>query len=284
MVTRGVFLFIQVRSLSHIYAPAGSDPVHALDGITFSVEHGEYIAIVGANGSGKTTLARHLNGLLLPSDGEVLVNGLKTTDESATRSIRSAVGMVFQSPDDQLVATIVREDVAFGPENLGVAEDKLPGIVEESLKRVGMWEERLRPPHQLSAGQKQRVALAGILAMSPRCLVLDEATAMLDPVGSQEVLSIVDDLHREGMTVIAVTHKMDEAVRADRILVMHAGRLEADGKPKEIFSHPDLNRWKLKRPAASILAEHLRRRLPDFADDIFDLQSLVSAISQRQPV
>ena len=221
-------MFIQVRALCHVYSAAGSDPIRALNDITFSMEQGEYIAIIGANGSGKTTLARHLNGLLLPSEGEIMVNGLNTTDESSIRKIRSTVGMVFQSPDDQIVATIVREDVAFGPENLGVAEDELAGIVEASLKRVGMWEERLRPPHQLSAGQKQRVALAGILAMSPSCLVLDEATAMLDPVGTQEVLAIVDTLHHEGMTVIAVTHKMDEAVRADRILVMHEGSLVAD--------------------------------------------------------
>lgn len=189
--------------------------------------------------------------------------------------------MVFQSPDDQLVATIVREDVAFGPENLGLAEEELAGIVEKSLKRVGMWEERLRPPHQLSAGQKQRVALAGVLAMSPRCLVLDEATAMLDPVGANEVLSIVDTLHNEGMTVIAVTHKMEEAARADRIVVMECGHLVADGKPKDIFSHPDLSRWKLKPPAAAILAEKLRTRLQDFPVDIIDTNALVSAVAER---
>ncbi len=276
-------MFIQVRAVSHVYSVPGSGPVRALNDITFSIEKGEYIAVIGANGSGKTTLARHLNGLLLPSEGEVTVNGLNTTDESYIREIRSTVGMVFQSPDDQLVATIVREDVAFGPENLGVAEDKLAGIVEVSLKRVGMWEERLRPPHQLSAGQKQRVALAGVMAMNPRCLVLDEATAMLDPVGTQEVLAIVDTLHREGMTVVAVTHKMDEAVRADRILVMHEGRLAADGTPKEIFSNPGLTSWRLRQPAAAILAEKLKSHLPELTEGILDAESLVSAILRRKP-
>jgi energy-coupling factor transporter ATPase len=275
--------FIQVRGVSHVYRTPGGDPVHALKGISFTVEKGEYVAIIGANGSGKTTMARHLNGLLLPSDGEVIINGVSTSSEEDIRDIRSTVGMVFQSPDDQLVATIVREDVAFGPENLGVEEESLEELVEGSLKQVGMWEERFRPPHQLSAGQKQRAALAGVLAMKPRCLVLDEATAMLDPAGARKVLSIIEKLHKEGMTVIAVTHKMEEAAKADRILVLNEGTLVAGGEPAEIFDHPDLGRWKLKKPMAAALADRLRYRFPDLEKDILDAEGLVSAILKRQP-
>ena len=275
-------MFIKVRGLTHDYPGTANNPTRALEDVSFSIEQGEYIAIIGPNGSGKTTLARHLNGLLLPSEGKVTVDGMDTTDESAIRKIRASVGMVFQSPDDQLVATIVREDVAFGPENLGVAEEDLAGLVESSLKRVGMWEERLRPPHQLSAGQKQRVALAGVLAMNPRCLVLDEVTAMLDAVGAKEVLAIIDTLHKQGMTIIAVTHKMEEAARADRIVVMEGGHLAADGKPKAIFYHPNLQRWRLKPPPAAILAERLRPHIPDLPDSIVNIDDLVSALGGQK--
>lgn len=253
--------------------------MQALRGVSFSVRQGEYVAVIGANGSGKTTLAKHLNGMLLPSEGEVTVDGFSTSDTDATRHIRSSVGMVFQSPDDQLVATIVREDVAFGPENLGIPEDELPGIVESSLKRVNMWDERLRPPHQLSAGQKQRLALAGVLAMRPRCIVLDEVTSMLDPVGTKDVLAIVDELHREGMTVISVTHKMEEAARAGRIIVMHRGEIVADDTPAGIFGSHDLSRWHLSPPPAAALASRLRSRL-SIPDPVFTVDGLVSVLDR----
>ena len=275
-------MLIHVRNVSHVYEPAGGTSVRALDGVSFSIDRGEYIAVVGANGSGKTTLAKHLNGMLLPNAGEVVVDGRRTADPEASRQIRSTVGMVFQSPDDQLVATIVREDVAFGPENLGVPEEELPGLVEDSLKQVGMWEERFRPPHQLSAGQKQRVALAGVLAMRPRCIVLDEVTAMLDPVGAREVLRIVDNLHRNGMTVVSITHKMDEALRAERILVMHEGRVAADEPPAVLFARPDLSRWNLAHPPVVALAAGLRARLPGLQESILTAEELVSLLDKRR--
>jgi energy-coupling factor transporter ATPase len=242
------------------------------------VDQGEYVAVIGANGSGKTTLAKHLNGILLPSGGEIHVDGDMTSNPDAKSRIRSTVGMVFQSPDDQLVATIVREDVAFGPENLGVPEEELPGVVESALKRVGMWEERLRPPHQLSAGQKQRVALAGVLAIRPRSIVLDEATSMLDPVGAEGVLNIIDELHRDGMTVIAITHKMEEAARARRILVMHRGRIVADDRPAAVFQHSELQRWNLSPPPAAVLASRLRKQMPGLPEDLFTVEELVSGL------
>ena len=270
--------FLEVRNLHHAYALKNGDTVHALKGIDFTVESGEYIAVLGANGSGKTTLALHLNGILQPGDGTVTVDRWSTADPAAVREVRRRVGMVFQSPDDQLVATVVEEDVAFGPENLGVAEDRLAAVVRDALKQVGMWEHRLRPPHQLSAGQKQRVAIAGALAMNPRCLVLDEATSMLDPAGAREVIGIVEELHHAGMTVLTVTHKMQEAARADRVIVLSRGELVADGPPSRIFEHPDLARWNLRPPPVTILATRLRSHFPGLPAGLSDAAALASSL------
>jgi len=256
---------IDVRQLEHTYAPPGQPPVRALCGISLSIEAGDYVAIVGANGSGKTTLARHLNALLLPTAGDVCVNGRNTRDTEAVRAIRTEVGMVFQSPADQIVATVVREDVAFGPENIGVPSADLPHVVRRALERVEMWEARQRPPHMLSVGQQQRVAIAGVLAMDPLCLVLDEATAMLDPLGRSTVLDILDQLHRGGLTIVTITHSMSEAARAERIVALHDGQVILDGAPRSVFGRVDLPTLGLALPPVAELAQRLRHhgmRLP----------------------
>jgi len=226
---------MRVENLQHTFD--GARPVEALRGIDLTICEGEYVALVGANGSGKSTLARHLNALLLPSRGDVWIEGINTRDTTRLREIRHTVQMVFQQPDTQLVATIVEEDVAFGPENFGVAEAELPGRVRAALETVGLWAHRQRPPHLLSAGQKQRVAIAGALAVNPRVLVLDEATAMLDPAGREAVLDIVRHLHAGGTTIVAITHAMDEAAQADRIIVLAEGRVAMDGAPRQVFAH-----------------------------------------------
>jgi energy-coupling factor transporter ATPase len=236
------------------------------------------VALSGATGSGKTTRARHLNALLVPTAGDVWIDGLNTRDRSAVRAIRSLVGMVFQSPADQLVATVVEEDVAFGPENLGIAEDELPQRVRTALEQVGMWSLRHRPPHMLSAGQQQRVAIAGALAMAPRCLVLDEATAMLDPAGRRDVLRVIDALHRDGMTIVAITHHMEEAVGAERVIAMHQGKIALDGTPAQIFTAPGLAALGLVPPAAVELAQRLSRRWPTLPPGLLTAEALASAL------
>lgn len=228
---------IRIENLHHTYA--GTPPIEALRGIDLTIRAGEYVVIVGANGSGKSTLARHLNVLLVPTRGDVWVDRHNTRDAAARRAIRATVQMVFQHPDAQLVATVVEEDVAFGPENFGVPENELPERVRTALETVGMWAQRQRAPHLLSAGQKQRVALAGALAVRPRVLVLDEATAMLDPAGRAAVLTTLRALHQRGTTIIAITHEMDEATYADRVLVMDAGRIVMDGTPRQVFARAE---------------------------------------------
>lgn len=228
---------IRIENLYHTYA--GVQPVQALRGIDLVIREGEYVALVGANGSGKSTLARHLNALLKPSRGDVWIAGANTRDAARLREIRANVQMVFQQPDAQLVATVVEEDVAFGPENFSVAESELPGRVQSALDRVGMWAQRQRPPHLLSAGQKQRVAIAGALAVNPRVLVLDEATAMLDPAGRVAVLDIVCQLHRQGTTIVTITHAMDEAAQAGRVVALAEGRVAMDDTPRHVFGHAD---------------------------------------------
>ena len=225
---------IKIENLSLTY-PEAERP--ALDGISLEFARGSFTAVLGHNGSGKSTLAKCLNGILVPGEGRVLVNGMDTADEEKLLDIRRTVGMVFQNPDNQIVASVVEDDVAFAPENLGVPPTEIRARVDAALQCVGMYEFRLHAPHLLSGGQKQRVAIAGVIAMQPECIVLDEPTAMLDPIGRQEVLAAVEKLRQErGMTVILITHHMNECIGADRLIVMSQGKVIDDGTPKEVFS------------------------------------------------
>ncbi len=227
--------------------------------MTLRVEAGEFLAVVGGNGSGKSTLAKHLNALLLPTAGDVVVDGMNTKNHDAVWDIRRRVGMVFQNPDNQIVATVVEEDVAFGPENLGVPPQDIRSRVDGALQAVDLLEFRRQEPHLLSGGQKQRVAIAGILAMRPQCVVLDEATTMLDPQGRREVMDTIDRLLDDGITVLLITHAMDEALRCRRVVVMHAGRIALDGTPADVFSRvDDLERLRLTLPPIPRLAHRLR--------------------------
>ena len=238
------------------------------------------LAIVGHNGSGKSTLAKHLNALLLPTAGTVLVDGMDTRDEQNVLEIRRRVGLVFQNPDNQLVTTIVEEDVGFGPENLGVPTDEIWKRVEDGLKSVGMIEYRHHSPNKLSGGQKQRVAIAGVIAMEPKCIVLDEPTAMLDPDGRKEVLRTVRELrHRKHVTVILITHYMEEVIYADRIFVMDHGHIVMQGTPREIFSQVDtLKSYRLDVPQVTMLADELRKRGLDIPAGILKKEELVEAL------
>lgn len=251
------------------------------ENLNLQIHEGEFVAILGHNGSGKSTLAKLTNAILLPTGGKVLVDGMDTSDEDLKIKIRQTVGMVFQNPDNQIVATIVEEDVAFGPENLGVEPKEIRRRVDESLKAVGMYEFRKREPHRLSGGQKQRVAIAGIIAMLPRCIVLDEPTAMLDPRGRQEVMSTMLKLNREmGMTVVFITHFMDEAVQADRVVVMDDAKIIMDGKPKEVFKQVDrLEEIGLDVPQPTKLAQLLRQEGYDLPDDILDVDECIEKLS-----
>ncbi|GAA6393451.1 Energy-coupling factor transporter ATP-binding protein EcfA1 [uncultured Flavonifractor sp.] len=229
---------IKTEDLRFSYPAAeGVSPV-VLDGVDLAIKEGSFVAVLGHNGSGKSTLAKHMNAILLPSGGKVYVDGIDTTDEDRLLDVRRAVGMVFQNPDNQIVANVVEEDVAFAPENLGVPPEEIRKRVDEALKAVNMYEFREHAPHLLSGGQKQRIAIAGVIAMEPRCVVLDEPTAMLDPTGRADVLRTIKALNQErGVTVVLITHHMDEAAQADRLVVMSKGRVVADGVPKEVFSH-----------------------------------------------
>ena len=229
---------IETRDLRFSYPAAeGVTPV-VLDGVDLKIGAGSFVAVLGHNGSGKSTLAKHMNAILLPTGGAVYVDGMDTADDDLLLDIRRTVGMVFQNPDNQIVANVVEEDVAFAPENLGVPPEEIRRRVDDALKTVGMYEFREHAPHLLSGGQKQRVAIAGVLAMAPRCIVLDEPTAMLDPVGRREVMDTIKKLNRTaGVTVVLITHHMDEAAQADRLVVMSKGQVVADGTPKEVFSH-----------------------------------------------
>jgi len=256
-----------------------------LRGVSLAVYPGEHLAIIGPNGSGKSTLARHLNGLLRPTAGTVHVGGMDTRDPAHTRAIRRTVGMVFQHPESQMVATIVEEDVAFGPENLGVPHAELRRRVREALDIVGMWGARDRPPHLLSAGQKQRVAIAGVLAMQPACVVLDEATSMLDPRGRTEVAQVVAELRRRGTAIVSITHLMNESVAADRVIVLDRGSVHMAGTPREVFARPDLLRAiGMDVPVVAALADRLRVRFPAFPTGLLAVDELVDAVAARAPV
>ena len=271
---------IRIENLHHTYAPESKRPVLALRGVDLTIAAGEFVVILGHNGSGKSTLARHLNALLLPAVGDVWVRNWNTKDGGATRDIRRTVGMVFQHPDNQIVATIVEEDVAFGPENLGVPRAELLQRVDWSLTQVDMQRYRHRAPHLLSGGQKQRICIAGVLAMQPEVLVLDEATAMLDPLGRREVLEVAHRLNKEqGVTVIAVTHFMREAVAADRIVVMVDGQIALQGPPRAIFQQIEhLRALQLDAPHISALAIELHRRFPAFPPDLLTPEEVVAAV------
>jgi len=252
---------LQIKDLCHSYRNEMGDTMLALDHVNLNISQGEFVAVIGRNGSGKSTLAKHLNALLTPDSGECLVIGMDTRNSNFLWDIRQSVGMVFQNPDNQIVASLVEEDVAFGPENLGLHSKEIVQRVEAALKMVGMSDYRQHAPHLLSGGQKQRVAIAGVLAMKPRCLVLDEPTAMLDPVGRMEVLEAVCKLHREqGITVVFITHFMEEAVAAGRVVVMNEGKIILDGAPADVFSKVDLIRsLGLDVPIAADIAERLRQ-------------------------
>lgn len=272
---------IRVEDVSFAYE-AGGHSIPALQDVSFTVQAGEYLALIGANGSGKSTLARHLNGLLLPHEGQVWVNGWDTRDPRYRWDIRRTVGMVFQNPDSQLVATIVEEEVAFGPENLGLPREEIRRRVEDALSTVGLSGERGRNPQFLSAGQKQRLALAGMLALQPECIVLDEATAMLDPAGRAGVLEVLRTLRAQGRTVVLITHLMEEVTEADRVVVLEQGRLVMDASPAQVFRRADdLRRWGLALPSAAALAQALSQEVEGFPADLLTVEEVVEAVCGR---
>lgn len=253
----------------------------AIDGVSLDVKKGDFIAIIGANGSGKSTLAKHINAILYPSEGAVWVNGLNTSKEENLWEIRRSAGMVFQNPDNQIIATVVEEDVGFGPENLGVPTKEIWERVEKSLEAVGMLKYRDKSPNKLSGGQKQRVAIAGIMAMKPECIVLDEPTAMLDPDGRKEVISTILRLNKqENITVILITHHMDEVINADKVFVMEHGKIMMQGTPKEIFSRiPEIKRYRLDVPQVTELAYELKEAGLNIPDGILSVTELVEALT-----
>jgi len=254
--------FIELKDMSHVYYSGTKNEYRALDQINLSVRQGEFVAVIGTNGSGKSTLAKHLNAILLPSAGSCLIHGMDTREEDSLWQIRQEVGMVFQNPDNQIIAAVVEEDVAFGVENLGVEPAQIRIRVMEALRAVGMEHYRKFAPHLLSGGQKQRIAIAGALAMQTKCLVLDEPTAMLDPSGRREVLSTVKKLHEErGITVVYITHFMEEAVKADRVVVMEKGKICFEGTPATVFTQVErLEKLGLDVPLAAKVADRLRRK------------------------
>ena len=272
---------IQVRGLAHTYHAGTPEAVPALLGVDFDVRAGECVALVGGNGSGKSTLAKHLNALLLPTDGHVLVDGLDTRDADAVWEIRRRVGMIFEHPDDQLIAAVVEEDVAFGPENLGLPPAEIRTRVSAALRAVGLEALRRRAPHLLSGGQKQRVAIAGVLAMAPKCLVLDEATSMLDPEGQREVMDLVLRLCRgEGLALILVTHAMEEAALADRVVVLAGGRVALEGTPAEVFADEEILRTlRLEPPEIVRLRHALARDGVPLGGDILTVDQLVASLT-----
>lgn len=256
--------------------------VKVLKDINLDIKKGEFLVVLGHNGSGKSTLAKHINALVLPTEGTVYVNGYNTVDDKHIWDIRSSAGIVFQNPDNQLVATIVEEDVAFGPENLGLPPDEIRKRVDESLKKVGMYEYRRHAPHLLSGGQKQRVAIAGILAMEPKCIVFDEPTAMLDPKGRKSVMEIIHEINKKhGITVVLITHYMDEAVQGDRVVVIDDGKVIMNGTPKEVFSGVNkMNEVGLDVPQVTQIAYELQKEGIDISTKILNVDEMVDLLCQ----
>ena len=272
---------IHIEHISFTYPEEeGRETFAALDGVTLDIEAGSFVAVLGHNGSGKSTLAKHMNAVLLPTGGKVYVDGMDTWDEEVLLEIRRRVGMVFQNPDNQIVANVVEEDVAFGPENLGVPTEEIRRRVDAALKAVGMESFLLHAPHNLSGGQKQRIAIAGIIAMEPKCIVLDESTAMLDPIGRREVLDTVRRLNREkGITIVLITHHMNEAAMADRVVVMDDGHVVMDGKPREILTRmEDLRAIGLDVPHTVELLHGLREDGFDVPLDALTVEECADAV------
>lgn len=277
---------INVKNLIHKYMTyddsENTQEIKAIDDMSFSVEKGEFIAILGRNGSGKSSLAKHINGLLLPTEGAVYVKGMDTRDQQQILKIRQSAGIVFQNPDNQIVGAVVDEDVAFGPENMGRPTEDIWKRVTKALEDVGMTAYREASPNRLSGGQKQRIAIAGIMAMEPECIILDEPTAMLDPQGRSHVLSLVKELNREkNITILMVTHHMEEVLLADRVIVMNEGKIAADGTPKEVFSQVEmLKGLGLEVPPAAELAYKLRKEGVPIRDQIITKEELVEELCQ----
>ena len=272
---------IETKDLTFSYpADEGEEPVPALRGVDLAIERGSFVVVLGHNGSGKSTLAKTFNGVLLPTGGHVYVDGMDTADEDKLLAIRRTVGMVFQNPDNQIVANVVEEDVAFAPENLGVPTEEIRRRVDDALAAVRMSAFTTHAPHMLSGGQKQRVAIAGVIAMEPECVVLDEATAMLDPIGRQEVLSAVHRLNREkGITVVLITHHMNEAEEADRVIVMDDGKVAMDGPPRQVFARvEELRAMGLTVPDTVDLLDRLRKDGVDVPLDALTVESCADAI------
>lgn len=273
---------ISIKNVKYVYNPKTEDELEALKGVSLDIEEGEFVALVGHNGSGKSTLAKMLNGLMLPSEGSVEVYGNLTADDDKVFDIRKSVGIVFQNPDNQMIASIVEDDVAFGPENIGVPREEIIKRVDWALSVVDMLEYRTATPFKMSGGQKQRIAIAGVLALLPKILVLDESTAMLDPKGRKEVMDTILKLNKkENITVVHITHHMEEVVCADKVVVMNDGRIERVGTPKEIFSDIDLlNRCKLELPLARQIANKLSGEGLDLGDDILTEEELEDKLCQ----
>lgn len=273
---------IKIDNLYFQY-PHGEDeePKLAIKGVSLEIDEGSFTAIIGQNGSGKSTLAKNLNGLLLPSKGAVYVSGMDTRDEDKIWDIRQTAGMVFQNPDNQLVSAIVEDDVAFGPENIGIDPVEIRARVDEALDAVKMGKYKRKAPHLLSGGQKQRIAIAGVVAIRPRCIIFDEPTAMLDPRGRKDIMEIIEKLHREGITVILITHFMDEAVKADRVVIMNKGEILLDGTPEHVFSQDELIRSaRLDVPMSAEIAIYLRENGIDVPPEVVTAERLKEFVCQ----
>lgn len=273
--------FIEVKDVVYRYSKEQGDDnlCPAIDHVSIEIKRGEYISIAGSNGSGKSTLARCLNGLLLPTEGEILVDGMDTNDDDLIWDIRKKIGMVFQNPDNQIVSSMVEDEVAFGPENIGIENPELRKRVDNALKSVGMYEYRNREAHKLSGGQKQRIAIAGAVAMRPDCIVFDEPTAMLDPKGRSQVLKVIRELNDQGITIILITHFMEEVAEADRVLVMKSGKLLADSVPEDVFADMNLiESAGLEIPAAVLLRNELIENGISLSHEVINKDDLVDAL------